>query len=170
MESAMNLKIEADHLRIEIEFLLAQYPDLRDDEDLRADMLEGETQITKILTALHRYREDSKKLANGSQEQLDALIARKKRLTLRVEFLRKLMQSILFAADIRKIELPECTLSIRNNPQQVLGEADVDELPEDLIRIKREPDRQKIREALLQGRHVPGCILNNAPPSLNVKI
>jgi hypothetical protein len=166
------MKIEADHLRTEIEFLLAQYPELQDDEDLRADMLEGSTQITEILTALNRYREDTRALADGSQARMEELAARKKRLGLRVEFIGKLMQSILGTAQIRKIELAEVTLSMRSNPQtlHVDETIDLNELPEDLIRIKREVDRKKIREALLEGRNVPGCVLTNAPPSLSVRV
>jgi hypothetical protein len=166
------MKIEADALRIEIEYLLAQYPDLKDDDDLRADMLEGETDITRVLTALNRYREDTKALADGSQARLDELAARKKRLAVRVEFITSLMQSILFTAQIRKIELPEVTLSIRNNPQQLVGDPDVDikTLPDDCIRTKQDVDRKAVREAIVAGRNVPGFVLVDAPPSLMVRI
>jgi hypothetical protein len=165
------MKIEADRLRTDIEFLLAQYPELQDDEDLRADMLEGETRITEILTALNRYREDTRALADGSQQRMDELLARKKRLGLRVEFIGKLMQTILATAQIRKIELPEVTLSIRENPQSLqIDEGSIAELPDDLIRTKVEPDRKKIREAIVEGRNVPGCVLLDASPSLMVRV
>jgi hypothetical protein len=171
-EDTMNLKFDADRLRTEIQFLLVQYPELQDDEDLLLGTLEGSTQLIEFLTAVHRYREDTRALADGSQQRMDELVARKKRLGLRVEFITRLMQSILSAAQIRKIELPEVTLSIRSNPQtlHVDETIDLNELPEDLIRIKREVDRKKIREALLEGRNVPGCVLTDAPPSLSVRV
>ena len=163
-------KVHADHLRAEIEYLLAQYPELKDDEDLRADMLEGETELFTILTALHRYREDSKALIEGSQARLEELAARKKRLGTRMDFLRQLMQSLLASSELRKVELPEVTLSITNRPQALIGPDDADGLPDELVRIRREPDRPKIKEALQAGRDVPGFVLNNAPPGLTVRV
>jgi hypothetical protein len=152
--------------------LLIQYPELADDEDLRADMLEGSTEITEILTALNRYREDTKALAEGSQARMEELAARKKRLGVRVDFIAKVMQSILNTADIKKIELPEVTLSMRANPKQLVGDSDlaIELLPDDLVRIKREADRKAIREAIGEGRNVPGFVLVDAPPSLMVRV
>ena len=165
------MKMEADALRVEIEFLLSQYPELKDDDDLRADMLEGETDISVVLTALNRYREDTRALADGSQARVEELMARKKRLGVRVDFISKLIQSILFTAQIRKIELPEVTLSIRENPQSLqIDDGSIADLPGDLIRTKVEPDRKKIREAIVEGRNVPGCVLVSSSPSLLVKI
>jgi hypothetical protein len=168
----MNLTLEADRLRTEIDFLLSQYPELEGDEDLRIDMLDGETDLLRILTALHRFREDTRALAEGSQDRLDELTARKKRLALRVDFVGKLILSILHTADIRRIELPEVTLSTRANPRNlVIDEGiDINDMPEDLVRTKRELDRKKIREALEEGRNVPGCVLVSAPASLSVRI
>jgi hypothetical protein len=172
MGRAMNMQLETEKLRIEIQFLLAQYPELEGDEDLRADMLDGETDITRLLTALHRYREDTRALADGSQERLDELLSRKKRLALRTDFISKLMQGILTIAEIRKIELPEVTLSLRNNPSLLVIDEDIDfkDMPDDLMRVKRELDRKKIREALEQGRNVPGAVLVPAPASLSVRV
>ena len=166
------MKIEADRLRTEIEFLLAQFPELKDDADLRIDMLEGETEIIPLLTALNRYREDTKALAEGSQPRMEELAARKKRLGARVDFISKLMQSILESAQLRKIELAEVTLSMRGNPDSLIIDEAValTDLPEDLIRTKREVDRKAIREAILAGRNVPGCVLTKSSPSLLVKI
>jgi hypothetical protein len=45
-----------------------------------------------------------------------------------------------------------------------------DLLPDDLVRIKREADRVKIREALLAHRKLPGISLSNAPPTLAINV
>jgi hypothetical protein len=161
---------DANALRAEIEFLLSQYPELADDEILRADMLEGSTDIREVLTDLNRTLQDTKALIDGTQGRMDELAERRLRFRRRTEFVRDLMQRILESAQIRKIELPEVTLSLKNNPQQIIGEPDPEALPDDLVKIAREPDKKKIRAALMAGCEVPGVVLSNAPPSLMIKV
>ena len=164
------MKHDADALRLEIERLLLEYPDLADDEVLRADMLDGETQITDILTHLVRVQEDTKALRDGTKQRLDELKMRGERFGYRIDFVRALVFKIMETAQLKKLELPEATLSIRNNPQQIVGDPDLDALPDELCRIKREANRTAIKEALLAGQQVPGCVLGNAPPSLMVRV
>jgi Siphovirus Gp157 len=161
---------DADALRREIERLLRDYPELADDEVLRADMLDGSTEIGDILTSLVRTNQDALALKEGTKARLDELKARGDRFTKRTEFVRALIFKIMETARLKKLELPEATLSIRNNPQQIVGDPDAAALPDDLCRIKREPDKKKIRDALLAGQDVPGCTLSNAPPSLMIGV
>jgi hypothetical protein len=158
---------DADALRRTIERLLLDYPELADDEVLRADMLDGSTDIGDILTSLIHTIQDATALKEGTKARLDELKARGERFTRRTEFVRALIFKIMETARLKKLELAEATLSIRNNPQQVIGE-DVDALPDALCRIKREPDKKKIRDTLLAGEAVPGWTLSNAPPSLMI--
>ena len=76
---------------------------------------------------------------------------------------------MLESAGTKKVELPEVTLSLKNNPQRLLGEG-LEALPDELVKIKREPDKAKIREWLERGVAVEGYQLSNAPPSLLVRI
>ena len=78
------------------------------------------------------------------------------------------MLRILQAAELKKVELPEATLSQRNSPPQLVGNVDPELLPDDLCRIKREPNKTAIKEALLKGDLVPGMYLSNSPPSLTI--
>jgi hypothetical protein len=161
---------DADALRREIERLLLDYPELADDDVLRADMLDGSTDIGDILTSLIHTIQDTTALKEGTEARLDELKARGERFTKRTKFVRALIFKIMETAKLKKLELPEATLSIRNNPQQIVGDPDAAALPDELVRIKREPDKQKIREALLAGQEVPGCALSNAPPSLMIGV
>lgn len=43
------------------------------------------------------------------------------------------------------------------------------ELPADYVKIKREPDKIKIGSALEEGKPVPGAMLSNAMPTLQVR-
>jgi hypothetical protein len=98
------------------------------------------------------------------------LHSRKERFERRIKFLRDLVTRIMQAAGLTKRELTIMTFSMRNNPQQIVGDPDPAELPDEFVRIKREADKVAIRDALLAGREVPGCTLSNAPPSLVVKV
>jgi hypothetical protein len=164
------LEAQVNTLRLQIEALLREYPELADDEFLRADMLEGETGINDVLTAIHRMIEDSKALREGTQPRINDLIARAQRFQKRMDFGRDLISKILEAASLKKLELPEVTLSLRNNPQQLVGDPNPMMLPDDLVKIARIADRKKIREALVQGQTVEGCSLSNAPPTLMIRI
>lgn len=164
------LETQANQLRSQIEALLREYPDLADDEILRADMLEGETNIDEIVTGIHRMIEDAKALRDGTQARLDDLASRKGRFQKRVDFGRDLILKILEAAQLPKLELPEVTASLKANPRQLLGDPDPDALPDEFVRITRAPDRKKIREALERGQQIVGCYLSNAPPSLTLRV
>jgi hypothetical protein len=161
---------DADALRREIERLLLEYPELVDDEVLRADMLDGSTDIGDILTSLIHTIQDATALEEGTRARLVELKLRGQRFTMRVEFVRALIFKIMETAQLKKLELSEATLLIRANPQQIVGELDAAMLPDELCRIKREPDKAKIRARLLEGGEVPGCMLSNAPPSLMVRV
>jgi hypothetical protein len=167
--TASMLNQQTSELRQHIEALLRDYPDLANDEFLRADMLEGETDIKEVLTQIHRMISDTMVLRDGTQPRLDDLVTRRQRFQARIDFGRDLISAILMSADLRKVELPEVTLSLRNNPRQLVGEPDTAVLPDELVRVVRSPDKKKIKEWLEAGREVPGCALDNAAPSLMVK-
>jgi hypothetical protein len=163
------LEQQVNELRQHIEALLRKYPELSEDEFLRADMLEGETDLKEVLTHIHRMISDTMALRDGTAPRLDDLTARKKRFQARIDFGRDLISAVLMSADLRKVELPEVTLSLRDNPRQIVGDPNAAELPDELVRVVRSPDRKKIKEWLEAGREVPGCALDNGPPSLMVK-
>ncbi|MET3995008.1 hypothetical protein ABID65_006674 [Bradyrhizobium sp. S3.9.2] len=157
-----------DQLRLDIERLLLDYPDLADDEILRADMLDGETNIKDVLTTLVAAIDDHKTLTEAISARTQQLAGRRARFARRTEFLRELVLKVLQAADLKKIELAEATLSQRATQPQIIGEVEADQLPDELCKITREPSRTKIREALLKGEVIPGLALSNSPPTLTI--
>lgn len=166
-----NLRQDAYSLQQQIANLYLQFPELKgDDEMLRVDTLEGATNLTETLTAILRGLEDAKALRDGTQGRLDDLKARQDRFKMRIEFLRLMITKIMQHVEIAKIELPEATLSMRAGSPQLIGDPDPAELPDELVRIVRQPDKAKIKDALERGQVVPGFVLSNAPPSLSVRV
>jgi hypothetical protein len=156
-------------LRAQIEALIRAEPDMEQDATLRADMLDGETDIRGVLTRLVAAADYSKWLVDGINGDLGHMVARKQRHMRRVEGLRAMMLSVLQSADLKRFDLFKVTLLQRHQPQQIVGEVDPDKLPDDLCRITREADRAAVRDALLHGRHLPGLSLSNSPPGLTIK-
>jgi hypothetical protein len=165
-----NLTDSVDRLRLEIEALLREYPILAEDEIARADMLEGATNTQEILTALARLMDDATALQEGVHGRIAELRQREERFLARIDYLRSLMFKIMESANLKKIELPEATLSLRNNPPRLVGEADPAALPDVLVKITRTLNRTAIRAALESGHAVEGFALSNAQPSLVVRV
>lgn len=164
----MNSMMDANRLRLDIEALLTRYPEMQEDEILRADMLEGETDIKKILAEMFRALDDTKTMIEAIGIRMAELSVRRSRFAKRVEFLRDLMLLILQSAQVRKIELPEATLSQRNVAPSLIGEPDPATLPDEFVRTSREPDKRKILAAMQAGETVAGYVLSNAPPVLSI--
>jgi hypothetical protein len=158
-----------DQLRLQIEALIREFPDLADDEILRADMLDAETDLKTVLSELFDLADDAKENIEKQTRRLQTLSARRARFARQVEFYRELMLRLLQSADLKKIILPEATLSQMTGLPQIVGEIDLLALPDDLVRIKREPNREAIRAALLAGRELPGLALSNSQPKLLVR-
>ena len=167
---AMANKFDVTQLRLQIENLLRDYPDLAEDEMLRADMLDGETNIYGVLMSLFQATDNNKFMLDAITGRVQQLAGRKARFARRIEFLRGLMLQVLQTADLKKVELPEATLSQRATQPQIVGEPDVEQLPNDLLKITIEPDRTKIRAALLDHRELPGLSLSNAAPTLAINV
>ena len=64
----MTTKYSVDILRRTIELLLERYPELKEDEDLKADMLEGSTDFEETMEKLLRRTQDSIYLAKACQD------------------------------------------------------------------------------------------------------
>src|SRR4051812_30991070 len=102
-------KTEIDFVRATIETLMRKFPEIAEDEVLHADMLEGETKISDVLTDLIRAGEEARAFRDATKQQQENLKARAERYDRRREFTREFMQAILDAAGRRKWELPEAT-------------------------------------------------------------
>lgn len=161
---------DVQQLIIVIENLLRVYPEIAEDEVLRADMLDGETTISDVVTELIRLREDARAMHEGTKEQIARLKARQDRFDRRMDFARDFIAAILNAADLRKLELPEGTVYLKANQPQVVGDLDPAKLPDDLVKIERKADKTKIKDALKAGRVIEGVQLSNAAPSLVITV
>ena len=152
----------------QISNLLLQVPELAEDDVLRADMIEAETEAHDLLRQLETTRREATTMAAGIASTIVELETRLHRFERREDAMRRIIYRIMELAHLRKVELPEATLSIRQGNQKVLI---IDEaiIPDILCRIKREPDKKRIREMLVAGQVVRGCEISNAESVLSIR-
>lgn len=154
-------------LETKIRLLLEEYPELNDDEEFKMNVLEGETDFHRILTNLVRKAQFAGTIADGIADEARRLGERKKRYERQEEFNRALIKEVMEIAEIRKVELPVATLSIGNKAASVII-TDETLLPDNLVRIKREPNKTEIKKALEAGP-VAGAMLSNGGTTLMVR-
>ena len=148
--------------------LVAAYPELAEDEELRADTIEGETDAYRVLGKIVAIERDANSMALAIGERTKELAARKERYTRRKDAMRALLLRLMKAADLNKVSLPEATVSVSKGRA---GVEIVDEslLPDNVVKLKREPDKTAIKAALDAGEDVPGAVLREGQPTLTVR-
>ena len=108
--------------------------------------------------------------AKAIKEAADAMILRAKSEENRAKHLKGYLQSAMEATGITKIESPYFVISLRNNPESVVIDAE-SQIPADYMReipASYSPDRILIKKAIQDGYEVPGCHLTRTR-SLQIK-
>lgn len=163
------MRIDPNIIRQQIANLLVSYPELAEDDVLRADMIEGETEAFEFLGMLERQRQEAAHMAGAIASNIAELGLRQERFERREKSMRALMFKVMEAGDIKKAELPVATLSIRNGQQKLVGDAEPESVAEEFRRLKIELDRNAIKEALKAGQTITGFELSNAEPTLSIR-
>jgi hypothetical protein len=166
----MNAQFEISQLKASIESLITAYPELAEDEILRADMFEAETNINNVLSTLVDKALDAATTQDAIALRQKDLAARKARYGKQEDALRGFMLSIMELADLKKATLPEATLSISFQKPKLMV-ADETLLNEDMKKtvITISPDMDKIKEAYEFSQKIPdGVMLTNGKNILRV--
>jgi hypothetical protein len=156
-----------DLARRDLASLLSLHPELEEDDVLRQDMIEAETGALELIDKLVEAERETKALGDGLDAAMARLEKRGDRFARRQIALRKYIMQIMEAANLRKVERPAATLTIAAGRQKVVI-TDEDALPEDCMRIKREPDKIRISSHLHRGDYIPGATLSNPEPVLRI--
>ena len=155
--------------RLTRERLLAHFPELEEDERALLDTLEGETSLQEQIIALMRSADNDRILGLGIKERMAELAARLSRMEERHDKKRELIASAMAAADLKKIEAPDWTLSLRRIPPSVVIQ-DEGAIPEQFKKSKTvvSVDKAAVKEALANGP-VEGAVMSNGGIGLSVR-
>ena len=160
------LKVDIAEFKAQWASLLASYPELAEDEDLRADTIEAETDAHRILSVLLKRKLDARELATGAKARKIEVGERQARLERQEEGCDALIKSLMLAADLQKVTLPEATISI-TKPRVTVEIVNIDDLPQGFYR--KEPKKTELKAALEGGEEIPGAKLALGDDGLMVR-
>lgn len=163
------LQLDAKTIAVQIDALLASFPDMADDDELRADMIDGETDFSTVMSrALNRERE-AKAMVEAIKARTEDLTERRRRFERRIEAMRSLMLNLMSAADQTSVVLPEATISMAKG-RETVEVTDVNALPQGFYSLERKADKISILGALKNGETLPGAELRTGDATLTVRV
>lgn len=163
------LKVDIAAFKAHVAELLATYPELAEDEDLRADMVEGETDMVPLVERLLKMKLDADAMAKAIKERKQEIAERQSRYERKAEGARSLIKSMMLAADLPKITLPDATISI-TAARTTVEINDERELPQGFVELRRFPRKAEIKAALEAGEEVPGASLGLSEEGIMVRV
>ncbi len=126
-----------------------------------------DTAINELLDDFFRAEAES----NGLKASASEIAKQKKEADQRVEAAREQLAKMLTEAGVTTENHPRAQITLASGrvTLQVAPDADVETLPIDMVRIKKEADKAAIQAALTEGQKVPGYSLAQGAPSLRIK-
>lgn len=147
--------------------IVAMLPD--DDEQLRADMLEGETDLHEFVSKLLSWIEEDEGVVNALSEQIEARKERQERAKSRVSNRRDMIIALLDVAHMDKLTLPEATISKRDLKAKLIVAND-DAVPDKYCTLVRKPVKAAINEAFEGRDDLPNWLTREAGrPSITIR-
>ncbi|QWY83270.1 hypothetical protein [Rhizobium phage RHph_X2_25] len=165
---AQFLAADVANLAAEIDALFQAFPDLAEDAELRADMLEGETNLHAVLGRLLNKEREANSMVGATAARISELQARKAMYDRRKDAMRGLMLRLMKAADLQKVPLTEATVSVTKGRQsvEIVDEA---RLPARFLKVVKTPDKTLVKAALDAGKKVPGAQLKAGDDTISVR-
>jgi len=149
------------------ERLQEEFP-LIDDETL-SDTLEGLSTLPEALAAVTRSYLDDLTLSSALGLRIQEMQTRLARIEQRADRKRGLVSYVMTRTEIKKLEQPDFTVSVRATPRQLVIQ-DEKAIPE-AFWVPQAPrlDRRRLSAALAADSSIPGAILDNGGTTISVR-
>lgn len=157
------------HIKAQIGALLAAFPELEHDMTLRADMIEGETDIIKIMEAL-RFE------AKAKEAEINGLEEWKRKINVRIELkdqaakrMRLTIANLMEEMGQTKLRLTIGSITLKPKDPSILK---IDEtlLPDEYFKTVKEPSRALINDHIAAGNPPPpGVTMSNGGKTLTIR-
>ncbi len=166
------MTLTANEVKAQIQRLLADCPELREDDEALVLSLESETDATELCDLLLENIQLLDAWEAALKSRIDRLKNRIDYLKFRQTRLEQTIISILQAAERKSLPLPHGTPVIRYNQHVVVIEKEL--VPPEFRRQPPLPewevDKKLVGAALKAHQPVPGCALSNLEPSLSIRV
>jgi hypothetical protein len=168
MNSPQLLRTEVSTYLILAKQLKARFVEL--DEDTLADTLEGISQLPDLVTEIVRSGLEDEVLINALKQRMDEMQARLTRLKERHDKKRAMAAWAMSQAQIRRIQAPDFSLSLRPGSQR-LEICDEARVPAQYF-VPQPPrlDRAGVSAVLKRGELVDGAVLVQGEPTIQVRV
>lgn len=162
------LQMDAATVTRHVEALFAEFPELATDEALRSDMIEGETDLHRVVQRALDHKLEAKTMVKAMAERKSDLAERTARWQRRDDAMGVLIKGLMDVAGLEKLVLPEATISVTKGRESV-DVLDVDALPQGYFVTERKADKTAIGAALKAGEAIPGAALKRGEDSISVR-
>lgn len=139
-----------------------------DDEELRLDMVEGQTRLFDVLDALLVKDLETASLLAGLDEAQKVIDFRRERFKARAQALRATIEQAMMLLEVKKLERPTATLSLAERKPKVCI-SDEAALPSRFFKSEPKLDKKALNEAVLSGEEIAGAYIDNGTVSLTVR-
>jgi hypothetical protein len=140
-----------------------------EDAELIRDTIEGETNLREAIAGVADSIREDETLTSGLEAMIDKLAERKQRIESRIATKRAIVLQAMSIGEIKTLELPDVTLTVKAIPRavEIIDEA---QIPAEFWKA-REPtlDRKGIAAAIKEGRAIPGATLDNGGVTLQLR-
>lgn len=162
------LALDAATVGRHIDALLSTYPELAEDDALRADMIEGSTDLHRVIARALDHKLEAKTMVAAIKARSSDLSERATRWDRRDDAMGTLIKGLMEAAGLPKLVLPEATISITKG-REMVDITDLAALPQGTFTTVRQPDKKAIKASLDAGDEVPGAVLVTSDTGLTVR-
>lgn len=146
---------------------LAKMPGM--DEETTRDTIEGETDLHGAIAGVVEMLTEAEAMSAGLGATIEKFQARKSRFDARIEFLRATIEQAMVIGELRKVDLPEVTLSLGARAANVVI-TDETMIPAKFWKpLDAVLDKTALKQALKDKQDVPGATLGNGTLSLTVR-
>lgn len=156
------------YIRAAREALVEEYPDLADDAEFLADVLEGETDIVTIMARLIEERDYCEAQAAACRAVSERYDHKAERWQSGSNVRRQMMRAVLAAGGLPKIRTALGTVSLHKGREKLVL-ADSFQPPQGYQIVEVKPDKDAIRKALEAGETMPGAVLSQSPDFVTVR-
>lgn len=162
------LKSDLTSIEAQIAALRDDNPELENDEELRVDMIDGETAAIEFLHRVRRRQTKAEALAAGAKSEKDDAADRQKRFEKQADGYKSLQLAVLNAMDVEKLVTSFATYSVIA-PRVKAEVTDLEAIPQGFYRIEKKPDLNAIKKELEAGNDLPGAHLTIGAHSLMIR-
>lgn len=140
-----------------------------DDPDFIRDAIEGETSLLEIVGALAAADGEDMALVDGLDTYQKAIADRKARILRRADIRRALIASALEIVELKKLETPAGTISVRAvAPKAIIN--DESAIPSEYFETPPPKlNKSEVTNALKDGRDIPGATLSNGSITIAIR-